>query len=102
MESAWRGPPWRVANGHISLYKRLVDDGQAESVLAVDPWSNQSGSADRWTFRQATCEPLLRTKDGTRSDAFATRFYAPINPQPGPAGTPSVGFAPSMSGQTAP
>ncbi|MEC9389386.1 MAG: hypothetical protein VX944_04865 [Myxococcota bacterium] len=99
MDAAWRGMPWRVANGHISTYKRLVDDGQTDAVLAGDPWGNQAGSEERWTFRQAACEPLLRVGQDDRDDAFESRLYAPLKQRAGHAQKPSVGFAPNMRDQ---
>lgn len=102
MDAAWRDRPWLFANGHISLYKRMVEEDQAEDVLAVDPWENKTGVKERWTFREATCDPLLRADHMRKGNAFETRFYAPLEKRFEHLSTPEVGFAPSMPEQQHP
>jgi len=99
MDAAWRDRPWHFVNGHISLYKRMVEEDQAEDVLAVDPWENNTGVKERWTFREATCDPLLSADHKRKGDAFSSRFYPPLDKHVERQVRPEVGFAPSMSEQ---
>jgi len=100
MNSTWRVRPWHFVNGHISLYKRMVDEDQTDDVLSVDPWKNNDGVKDRWAFREATCDPLLSADKTRKGKAFESSFYDPLDKHVERQVRPDAGFAPSMSGQT--
>jgi len=96
MNASWRGGPWHFVNGHISLYKRMVEEHQTQAVLDIDPWENSAGSTDRWVFREATCNPLLYADQKRRGRAFESGLYSPLQTRTVQPNQPDAGFAPDM------
>jgi hypothetical protein len=99
MNASWRGGPWHFVNGHISLYKRMVEEHQTQAVLNIDPWENNEGSTDRWVFREATCNPLLYADQQRRGGAFESGLYPPLQASTDQPNQPDAGFAPGMPTQ---
>ena len=99
MSAGWRGGTWHFVNGHITLYKMMVEDGMDDDVLGTDPWSNNGGVSSRWVFREKTCDPLLMVDRTRKGDAFVSGFYDELPPSLERQVKPAVGFAPNMSFQ---
>ena len=99
MNANWRGGPWHFVNGHIALYKMMVEEQRGEDVLGTDPWANNGGVENRWTFREQTCDPLLARDRERKGSAFASRLYDQLPQSEERQVRPATGLAPNMSRQ---
>ena len=102
MNTNWRGGSWHFVNGHIALYKMMVEDQRGNDVLGTDPWSNNGGVENRWTFREQTCDPLLMADRQRKGNAFVSRLYDELPESEERQVRPATGLAPNMSQQHSP
>jgi len=77
----------------------MVEEQRGEDVLGTDPWANNGGVENRWTFREQTCDPLLARDRERKGSAFASRLYDQLPQSEERQVRPATGLAPNMSRQ---